>query len=154
MKSYWFAAVGLVVLSVAAGMAHPSTPTSPTPQEKAPELLKQNKQDQQERNPSFWMKRKLEYSQKILEGITLGDFKMVSEQAEALQLLNRFEHFARNTDKQYTRQLSAFRSANEQLIEMANDENLEGATLAFHQLTNSCVGCHKIIRGEKIKTNR
>ena len=43
-------------------------------------------------------------------------------------------------------QLQIFQNANQQMIRMADDENLDGAALAYVQLTLSCVNCHKIVR--------
>ena len=35
------------------------------------------------------------------------------------------------------------------LIRAASDKNLEAATLAYTQLTISCVNCHKLVRAAK-----
>jgi hypothetical protein len=42
--------------------------------------------------------------------------------------------------------LASFRSANKSLVRMAQEKDLDGATLAFMQLTQSCVQCHKVLR--------
>jgi hypothetical protein len=42
--------------------------------------------------------------------------------------------------------LRLFEFADRELIRAAREENLYGATLAFTQLTISCVNCHKIVR--------
>ena len=43
----------------------------------------------------------------------------------------------------------SFIDANEQLIAEANANDLDGATLAYVQLTLSCVNCHKLVRDAK-----
>ena len=43
---------------------------------------------------------------------------------------------------EYRTQLRIFQNANEQLIRMADEEKLDGAALAYVQLTLNCVNCH------------
>ena len=47
---------------------------------------------------------------------------------------------------QYKGQLNAFWFANDALIQAADEKNLDAATLAYTQLTISCVNCHKQVR--------
>jgi hypothetical protein len=49
----------------------------------------------------------------------------------------------------YRTQLEVFNDANEQIIRQAQKDNVEGAALAFTQLTISCVNCHKQLRESK-----
>ncbi len=44
--------------------------------------------------------------------------------------------------------LTEFRRSAERLSQAAGDKNIDGATLAYHQLTVSCVACHKYFRGD------
>jgi cytochrome c556 len=100
-----------------------------------------------EKEPSYWMKKKLEYSGQILEGLTSEDFEQIGKNARSMNALGHLEKWVRANSSDYKMQLKIFSSANEQLIEMADAENLDGATLAYVQLTVSCVNCHKIVRG-------
>lgn len=95
---------------------------------------------------SVWMKKKLEYSQNIFGGIAAGDFDKIVQNAEKLRALNKVEVFVRGRTAAYGTQLNMFQDANEEIIRQANKDNLEGATLAFTQLTLSCVNCHKHLR--------
>ncbi|MCL6507378.1 MAG: hypothetical protein K6T59_10145 [Bryobacteraceae bacterium] len=95
---------------------------------------------------SYWMKRKLELSQRVLEGLALGDFERIGTAARTLDKLNAIENFVRGRNEAYRTQLEIFRAANLALIRHADRQNLEGATLAFHQMTLSCVNCHKQLR--------
>lgn len=99
----------------------------------------------------MWMKQKLERSKDIMEGLATGDFDQIAKSAEALKLLAKVEAFARGKTAGYRTQLQLFNEANEELIRQANEENLEGVALSFHQLTNSCVQCHKQLRKAKEK---
>jgi hypothetical protein len=102
--------------------------------------------DKNRDEPSVWMKKKLEYSQGILEGLSAGDFDQIAKNAESMQTLNNVERFVRGRTPRYRTQLELFQDANEELLRAANADNLEGVTLAFNQLTISCVKCHKELR--------
>jgi hypothetical protein len=54
-----------------------------------------------EEQPSFWMKKKLEYSEKILEGLTAADFEAISKNAKMMGQLNAIEDFVRGRDESY-----------------------------------------------------
>lgn len=96
--------------------------------------------------PSVWMKMKLEYSKKIIEGLAAGDFDMIAKNASAMNGLNRIEDFVRGRTPGYRTQLRIFQHANEEIAAQAKSRNLEGVALAFNQLTMSCVSCHKQLR--------
>ena len=99
--------------------------------------------------PSLWMKKKLEHSQNILSGLASGDFDKIAENAEAMQGLSKIEWFIRGRTPGYRTQLEIFLDANAEIIKQAKQDNLEGSTLAFTQLTISCVNCHKQLRASK-----
>lgn len=99
--------------------------------------------------PSIWMKKKLDYSQNILSGLASGDFDKIVENAEAMQGLSKVEWFIRGRTPGYRTQLEIFLDANGEIIKQAKQDNLEGSTLAFTQLTISCVNCHKQLRASK-----
>ena len=105
------------------------------------------KQDEPQ-DASVWMRMKLDYSKNILEGITKGEFELVEDNALKLRGFNRVERFVRGKWEGYSQQLQAFQHANDDLIKQARKKNVEGATLAFTQLTISCVNCHKKLREE------
>lgn len=107
--------------------------------------------DKDERPTSFWMQKKLEYTQHILSGLALEDFDQIERSAQAMQRLGKLEAFVRRHDTDaYRTQLRVFQFANEELIRLSADKNIDGAALAFTQLTLSCVNCHKQLRsGEK-----
>lgn len=110
--------------------------------------------DEKSDDASYWMKKKLELSQNVLAGLTKSDFEVISENAEKMRNLNRFESFVRRRTPAYRTQLRLFQHANAELVRTAEAKNIEGATLAFTQLTTSCVNCHKQLRdlGEESST--
>ncbi len=95
---------------------------------------------------SVWMERKLGYSQDLLKALAMGDFDSMELNAERMQLISKIEGFVRKQNVSYTTQLRVFELANRDLIRQAKKKNIEGATLAFQQLTSSCVACHVTLR--------
>ena len=120
------------------------------PATKKPETKEVQKPDEKidDKNPSIWMKKKLDYSQNILAGITAEDFDKIADNARAMKGLGKFEAFVRSRNAAYTRQLQAFEDINDEIIRQADNDNVEGVALAFTQLTVSCVNCHKHLRAE------
>ena len=92
------------------------------------------------------MRAKLEFSKSILDGLAVGDFQKVEEGAIAMRGLNEIEDFVRGRSPAYAAQLNVFRVATDGLVESAQQKNLDGATLAFTQMTTSCVNCHRVLR--------
>lgn len=109
----------------------------------------QEKGESKDQPMSFWMKKKLDYSQNILAGIAVADFDKIAENGEAMRGLSKVEGFFRRRTPGYTVQLQIFEQATEEIIRQANKDNVDGAALAFTQLTISCVNCHKHLRETK-----
>jgi hypothetical protein len=95
---------------------------------------------------SVWMKKKTQYSHQVFDGLATGDFERIREGAERLRIFNRVETFARGRTAAYRRQLENLDEASEEIVRQASARNLEGAALAFTQLTYTCVNCHKQLR--------
>jgi hypothetical protein len=110
---------------------------------------KPEKQETKDQPASFWMKKKLDYAQNILSGIALGDFDKIAQNGEAMRGLSKIEGFFRRQMPGYGGQLQIFEQAVDEIIRQANKDNVDGAALAFTQLTISCVNCHKHIREAK-----
>jgi hypothetical protein len=92
------------------------------------------------------MKRKLESSQKVLEALAMNNFDQISKHAgELVSLSNQAEWKALRTPEYEFFSNDFRRSANE-MVKKAKDKNIDGATLAYVQLTFSCVRCHKYVR--------
>jgi hypothetical protein len=109
-------------------------------------MAQEDKSKKEEKDPSFWMKQKLTNSERILEGLAKGDLDMVNKNATAMQALNRIEHFVRRDPVAYRTQLHIFQFSVDELVRTSKEDNLDGAALAFTQMTISCVNCHKQIR--------
>jgi hypothetical protein len=103
----------------------------------------------QDRQTSFWMEKKLEYSQNILAGIANADYDLIVKNAESMRSLSKIEGFIRRQTPGYRTQLRIFEDATDEIIRQANRDNVDGAALAFTQMTISCVNCHKHLRETK-----
>ena len=100
---------------------------------------------------SVWMTKKLEFSQKILQGLTQGDFEMVRKNADAMVVVGYLESWDRAGMPEYKKQLKSFESANKELVRQAEKKNISAATRAYTQLVVSCIECHNVVRDAKKK---
>jgi hypothetical protein len=113
-------------------------------------LILRAEDKQAEKKPaSFWMKKKFEYAEKVLEGIAKADFPEIEANARSMSALSSIEEFVRGRDETYAHHFKAFDHATKALMRHSQDENLDGAALAYMELTLSCVNCHKHLRDRK-----
>jgi hypothetical protein len=139
MKTTYVALTALALFLTAGAVAISSEEKKPEP------AGAQKKPDE----ASIWMKKKLEFSQNILAGLTRADFEAVEMNAKAMNVLGFLEKWVRANRPDYQRELKYFETANKALIRQAEQKNLEGATLAHMLVTASCVRCHQVIRDVK-----
>src|SRR5262249_34408251 len=92
------------------------------------------------------MRRKLTHAQKVLEGIALNDFDPIAKHARELRRLSETAEWKVFPTPQYLLHSNEFQRAAEKLIADARDKNLDGAALAYVELTLNCVRCHKYVR--------
>jgi hypothetical protein len=104
------------------------------------------KSREQPKQASIWMKEKLFASQNILAGMTKGDFDIIGKNANSMLIVEYLEKWFRADIPGYRAQLTDFEHANQALVVAARQKNLDAATVAYLQLTISCVNCHKLVR--------
>lgn len=92
------------------------------------------------------MKQKLEHSQKVLEGIALSDFDKIAKHADELMQISKRAGWRVYKTPRYEAYSNAFRGSAEELVKHAKAKNLDAATLAYVELTLTCVKCHKHVR--------
>lgn len=95
---------------------------------------------------NFWMQKKLDYSTGILRGLSLGDFEIIETNAAQMRLLNKIEGFVHSRNPGYRTNVHTFERVMDEVIRQAKKKNIDGVTLAYHQLTTSCVRCHQTLR--------
>lgn len=113
------------------------------------QTLAQDKKPVEPPRSDVWMKKKLEFSQEILAGLTAGDFDRVNTNAQMLGFVGYLSAWLRADEEAYKRQITYFEFATKELGRQAKEKNMDGATLAYNQLTTSCVQCHKVVREPK-----
>jgi hypothetical protein len=95
---------------------------------------------------SALMQRKLQQSQKVLEGVALGDFDKIARHGEELLDISKASEWRVVPTPRYQTYTAEFQRTAENLIKHAKDKNLDAAALAYVELTLSCVKCHKHVR--------
>jgi hypothetical protein len=92
------------------------------------------------------MKRKLGHSQKVLEGIAINDFEMIGNNAQEMILISKTAEWQVLKTPEYELYSNEFRRSAGELVEKSRAKNIDGATLAYVDLTLTCVKCHKHVR--------
>lgn len=93
-----------------------------------------------------FMRKKLESSQSVLEGLALEDFDLIARGARQLQATSAAAEFMVVHDPIYTGHADEFRRIVDKLEKAAKEKRIDGATLAYVDMTMSCVECHKYVR--------
>lgn len=93
------------------------------------------------------MREKLALSQQVLKGLALQDFAAMRSTSDRLVKLSQAGGWAARQTAEYELFTNEFRRAAAELSRAASEKNIDGATLAYTQMTISCVGCHKYMRG-------
>ncbi len=92
------------------------------------------------------MRKKLDSAQNVLEGLTLEDFRLIAKGAGELKAASTSAEFNVINDGYYNAYAARFRRTTEKMEKAAREKNLDLATLAYLDMTLSCVECHKYVR--------
>lgn len=98
----------------------------------------------------LFMRAKLEHSQRVLEGITTANHEMIAKHAQEISLLSQAEMWQVLQTPEYFERSAEFRRAADALTQAGKEKNLDGATLAYVDMTVKCVNCHKYVRKVKM----
>lgn len=94
------------------------------------------------------MQHKLQHTQFILRAIAMQDFGSIQSNAAQLVKLSQMTGWQARQTPEYALFSLEFRRHAESLGKAAKAKNIDAATLAYTQLTFSCVSCHKHLRGD------
>lgn len=101
-------------------------------------------------NEAQVMQMKLKRAQGLLDALVREDFKSIEENANSLSQISRATEFLRAyKTEEYEFQARVFQRSADTLAAKAKNKNLDGATLAYMDMTMSCVACHNSFRGKK-----
>lgn len=95
---------------------------------------------------STFMRLKLEPMKGVLEGIALEDYASIAKNAGTIRNMLLDENWMVVQTEDYRRQSEEFRKSVEQLRDAAHKKSVDGATLAYFQMTLRCVQCHQSLR--------
>lgn len=85
------------------------------------------------------MRLKLAHSQQVLEGIVLEDFEMITKHASAMPVLLEDEKWMVFQTPEYRTHSNVFNEVCRDLKKAAERRNIDAATLAYMEMTMSCV---------------
>ena len=91
------------------------------------------------------MEQKLKYAQNILSAIAREDYAGLEQNADQLRKLAEKQWIDRETPE-YRAQLKDFWVVLEGVRSSADQKDIDQATIAYMQMTLSCVKCHKHLR--------
>ena len=103
-------------------------------------------QAQQPNDTGAFMQIKLQHAQKIVEGLALENYDLIGKSAQKLALMSHESNWNVLQTVEYNRLSREFRDSTHRLHKAANEKNLDGATLAYFEVTLNCVRCHKYER--------
>ncbi len=98
---------------------------------------------------SIFMRKKLEASSLILEGLTTEDEELIVKGAKALNELSKAEKWNILTDAEYREQSIEFRNIVQKLIDAGEKKQFDAAALRWVDATMACIECHKHVRKER-----
>ena len=93
------------------------------------------------------MKFKLYFAQRVLEGITMENFDLIATNAQKLNGLSQATDWRLRQTPEYQKFTADYSRQASALSKAAKDRNVDAATVAYFQLTVSCVNCHRYLRG-------
>jgi hypothetical protein len=97
-----------------------------------------------------FMRQKLELSQGVLAGLAREDYALIAKNARALKALSEDAQWRVSPNINYLRLSSDFQAQADDMARMADARNLDGAALAYVQMTIGCVNCHRLIRNQSL----
>lgn len=100
--------------------------------------------------PKVFMRGKLDHSQKLLESLVMEDFDGLAKQSQQLSLLSLAASWQVIQTPEYAQQSLEFRRAADAIHNAAEKKNIDGAALAYVEMTMKCVNCHKYVRGVRM----
>lgn len=93
-----------------------------------------------------FMRKKLEASNQILEGLTVEDMEMVARGARVLNEMSAAERWRIHNDAMYRQFSGEFRRHTGDLLKAAEENNLDQAALKWVSATMGCIECHRYVR--------
>jgi adenosyl cobinamide kinase/adenosyl cobinamide phosphate guanylyltransferase len=95
-----------------------------------------------------FMQVKLKRAQQVVEGLALERFDLIAKSAQSLLLMSNESNWNVFQTVEYNRLSREFQDSAARLRKAADEKNLDGATLAYFEVTLNCVRCHRYTRSD------
>ena len=146
-KTIFLAFLAVAFTSTASCTSDHSTATI-SPERAAQELPDYHQDVPLPRTVAPVMKAKVAHAQAVLEGIALEDFDQIHDNARSLMALSRSADWLVHRTIAYEIYSEEFKRITQRLQIHAEKHNLHAVTLAYMELTMTCVKCHTHMRQE------
>ena len=103
---------------------------------------------------STFMRKKLEASTQILEGLTTENAALIIEGARVLSEMSSADKWKVQHDVMYRQFSNEFQRSANGLLEAAEKNNFDAAALKWIDTTMKCIECHRFVRGTRIVDSR
>ncbi len=100
---------------------------------------------------SAFMRKKLDASSQILEGLTVEDSELIERGAKALLQLSKVEKWQMLVDSNYLEYSVDFRTTVKKLANAAENGNFDNAALQWFDVMKGCIECHQHVRRERTR---
>lgn len=92
------------------------------------------------------MRAKLGSSQRIVEGLTSANFELIRKGAEDLRNICDSRVWRPREDQVYSHYRGDLQRSAMKLMEMAEQQNLDGAAYTYMHTLTTCINCHQYSR--------
>lgn len=99
-----------------------------------------------QKSSAKFMARKLNHTRDIVAGLATENYDAISKNAQKLMTLSHEADWKVIQTTTYLDMSGEFRESAERLRDSALEKNIDGATLAYFEVTLNCVRCHKYVR--------
>ena len=121
------------------------------PKDKAQKKVPDAKRDLDQ---SAFMRKKLEASSQILEGLTVEDSQLIITGAKVLVEMSAAEKWQVQNNVLYRQFSGEFQRSAKNLLEAAEKGNYDAAALKWTETTMKCLECHKFVRGTRLAAGK
>ncbi|MBC8115753.1 MAG: hypothetical protein H7062_15315 [Candidatus Saccharimonas sp.] len=103
---------------------------------------------------SAFMRKKLDASSQILEGLTTEDAELIQKGAKTLTELSKTEKWQILSDPEYREYSLDFRINARKLADAADKGNFDNAALQWFDAMKNCIECHQHVRRERAEAKK
>lgn len=99
---------------------------------------------------SVFMRKKLEASRLIVEGLAREDFDLTKRGANTLVEMSQAALWKSRANPVYTQDTADFVRSAKRLVDRSQAKDVDGAAAAYTKIILQCVECHRHVRGKRV----